>query len=88
MIPTVSMPIPAMALRVSAPPFGHCSETTPSMVGQKNVLPKPYKVAKMKIIAKPCAVDRKNKPRTANKDQIKNPDLIFPGQVFKLPTDN
>ena len=24
----------------------------------------------------------------ANKDQIKNPDLIFPGQVFKLPTDN
>ena len=55
-----------MAFRVSAPPFGHCSETTPSMVGQKNVLPKPYKVAKMKIIAKPCAVDRKNRPRTAS----------------------
>ncbi len=24
----------------------------------------------------------------ANKDQITNPDLIFPGQVFSVPTGN
>jgi nucleoid-associated protein YgaU len=24
----------------------------------------------------------------ANKEQIKNPDLIYPGQVFAMPIDN
>ena len=38
-VPTASMPMPLMAFSVKAPPLGHCSATTPSMVGQKNVLP-------------------------------------------------
>lgn len=40
-VPTEIMPTPAMALSINAPPRGYCSLTTPRVVGQKNVLPKP-----------------------------------------------
>ena len=36
-------------------------------VGQKKVLPKPYKVANTKIIARPSAAERKNNPIISNK---------------------
>ena len=39
--PAESVPMPPMAPKVMAPPLGNRSETTPSIVGQKNVLPTP-----------------------------------------------
>ena len=73
-MPTVSIPIPAIAFNVRAPPFGHCSEVTPSIVGQKNVFPMPYNVAKMKIAAIVDAEDSINNPTIANTaDAISNP---------------
>ena len=73
-MPTVSIPIPAIAFSVRAPPFGHCSETTPSMVGQKNVFPTPYNVAKIKIAVMPAAEDNINRPTIANAaDAMSNP---------------
>ena len=32
--PTAIIPMPAIALSVRAPPFGHCSDVMPNMVGQ------------------------------------------------------
>ena len=73
-IPTVSIPIPAIAFSVRAPPLGHCSETTPNIVGQKNVFPIPYNVAKINIAAIPEADESINKPTIANAaDAINNP---------------
>ena len=56
--PTASIPTPDIALSVKAPPFGVCSDTTPSMVGQKNVLPSAYRVAATKIIVAPEAPEK------------------------------
>ena len=63
--PTANIPMPLIALSVRAPPLGVCSATTPSIVGQKNVLPKPYSVAAMKIIA-PAALDSMKSPAMAS----------------------
>ena len=63
-----------MALSVNAPPFGHCSDTIPSIVGQKNVLPNPYSVAKIKMAATPAADDSMNNPTIASAaDAIRSP---------------
>src|SRR3954451_17745175 len=43
--PTAIIPTPPIVLSSSAPPRGYCSETVPSVVGQKNDLAHPYKVA-------------------------------------------
>ena len=63
--PTASMPIPETALSVSAPPLGVCSETIPSIVGQKNVLPNAYSVAATKIIVAPAVAVAANAQRPA-----------------------
>ena len=42
------MPTPLIAFSNKAPPRGYCSETTPSVVGQKKVLPNAYRVAARK----------------------------------------
>ena len=63
--PTASIPIPETALSVSAPPLGVCSDTMPSIVGQKNVLPKAYKVAATKIIPVPLAPESAARPAIA-----------------------
>src|SRR5262245_28671323 len=64
-VPTANIPIPEMALRVKAPPLGICSDTTPSSVGQKKVLRKPYKVAAIKIMV-PAAKESVYRPTMAS----------------------
>src|SRR5262245_52094341 len=66
MVPTEIIPTPAIALSISAPPFGYCSETTPRVVGQKKVLPKPYNVAARNNIPTAApALDSHNRPAQA-----------------------
>ena len=56
--PAESMPTPPTAPRVSAPPLGKRSDTTPSIVGQKKVLPRPYEVAATMMVTRAGGAQR------------------------------
>src|ERR1700744_150685 len=72
-MPTVNMPMPPTAFKVSAPPRGHCSVVKPRMVGQKNVMPTPKRVAAAKMVSAPAwAVwDKAKIPKAAKVEQPK-----------------
>ncbi len=59
------MPMPATTFIVMAPPFGDCSDTTPSDVGQKKALPKLYTVAATTMATALVASDSSHRPTAA-----------------------
>src|SRR5437764_11309455 len=64
--PPEKAPAAPMAPRVSAPPLGNRSDTTPSIVGQKNVLPTPYTVAARNTARPAVELPSQNKPTMAS----------------------
>src|SRR5690606_39913616 len=71
MTPADIIPKPAITFSVSAPPLGNRSATTPSMVGQKKLLPNPYMVAATNIMI-PADCDKKYKPMAATAEHTAN----------------
>src|SRR5436190_13501091 len=67
--PPEKTPAAPMAPSVSAPPLGKRSDTTPSFVGQKNVLPTPYTVAARKTATPTVELPSQSKPSMANTEQ-------------------
>src|SRR5215217_3741667 len=83
--PALSMPRPPMEFRVSAPPRGKRSATTPIMVGQKKDLATPYSVAAARIAMPTWAFESQNRPTAAKAEQMATTPIMV-GQKKDLAT--